>query len=79
MNTLKLRIVLLIATLIFTITTNAQKYHWQIPNAKVINTGDLEWQPEQFKYPVKSGKEVRYIDYENGNDENSSEAIVKKI
>ncbi len=47
-----------------------QTYNWQLPNAKIIATGDLQWQPEPFVCPVKKGEKVRYIDYENGSDEN---------
>jgi hypothetical protein len=51
----------------------AQTYHWQVPNAKVIATGDLQWEPQPFKYPVLPGEIVRYIDYENGDDNNDGE------
>jgi len=47
---------------------HSQEYHWQIPNAKVIATGDLQWDPKPFKYPVTAGEDVRYIDYKNGDD-----------
>ena len=65
------RLLLFIVTAIyFTATTDAQQYHWQNTYVKVIATGDLQWQPEPFVYPARKGEEVRYIDYENGNDEN---------
>jgi hypothetical protein len=65
------RLLLLIAVAIhFTGRAEAQQYHWQNPYSKVIATGDLQWQPEPFVFPVNKGEEVRYIDYESGNDEN---------
>ncbi len=44
------------------------EYSWQQPHAKVIETGDLQWQPEPFVF--ETGESVRYIDYENGDDGN---------
>lgn len=44
------------------------QYSWQKPHAKVIETGDLEWQPEPFVF--EKGISVRYIDFENGSDKN---------
>ncbi len=44
----------------------SQNYSWQEPHAIVSQTGDLEWAPESFHYTP--GSEVRYIDYENGDD-----------
>ncbi len=46
----------------------AQQYSWEKPQAKVIETGDLQWQPEPFKYI--HGSAVRYIDFEAGDDNN---------
>jgi len=43
-----------------------QQYSWQRQHAKVLPTGGLEWAPEQFKMP--KGQEVRYIDFDAGND-----------
>ena len=41
-------------------------YPWMETHATVIETGDLQWAPHEFKYrPVG---EVRYIDYESGDD-----------
>jgi hypothetical protein len=45
-----------------------QKYSWEKPHAKVLETGDLQWQPEPFKYIA--GSAVRYIDFDEGNDSN---------
>ncbi len=46
----------------------AQEYSWQKPYAKVLPTGDLEWSPRPFAF--QKGEEIRYIDYENGDDAN---------
>ena len=43
-------------------------YSWENPHAKVLETGDLQWQPEPFKFVA--GPSVRYIDFEGGNDNN---------
>lgn len=54
------------------ISTPAQssgpQYSWEKPYAKVLETGDLQWQPEEFKYIA--GSAVRYIDFDKGNDNN---------
>ena len=47
---------------------NAQQFSWQKSHAKVTATGDLEWAPLPFVY--QAGRSVRYIDYENGSDDN---------
>ena len=44
------------------------KWSWQEPNAIVMPTGDLAWNP--VKFVLKPGKSVRYIDYDNGSDNN---------
>ncbi|MFW6277385.1 MAG: LamG-like jellyroll fold domain-containing protein [Prolixibacteraceae bacterium] len=67
--TKKMLPILLMAVSAFYLS-QAQDYSWQKPHAEVIGTGDLKWKPESFKYPVKRGEEVRYIDYENGDDNN---------
>ncbi|MFP4381128.1 MAG: LamG-like jellyroll fold domain-containing protein [Candidatus Sumerlaeia bacterium] len=46
----------------------AQDYNWQKQHAKVLPTGDLEWAPAPFEF--KADGPLRYIDYENGNDNN---------
>lgn len=46
----------------------AESYSWQRPHAIVLPTGELQWAPEAFQFVV--GKQVRYIDYENGDDAN---------
>ena len=47
----------------------AKRYSWEVAEAKVSDRGDLEWVPKPFTF-VK-GDSVRYIDYENGSDDNS--------
>ncbi len=39
---------------------------WQDPQARVLPTGDLDWQPQPFVY--MAGDSVRYIDYDAGHD-----------
>ncbi len=46
----------------------AKKYSWETNQAKVLETGNLEWAPKPFVF--KAGKSIRYIDFENGNDNN---------
>lgn len=48
--------------------SSGQQYSWEKPHAKVLETGDLQWQPEDFKYIA--GSSVRYIDFVGGNDNN---------
>jgi len=43
-------------------------YSWQTPQARVLPSGDIEWQPEPFEYT--EGSSVRYIDFEGGDDAN---------
>ncbi len=47
---------------------NATSWSWQVPQAKVLPTGDLEWAPQPFEF--KAGPSVRYIDFESGRDTN---------
>ena len=46
----------------------AQGYSWQKAHAKVLPSGDLQWEPQPFVYVT--GPSVRYIDFEGGNDAN---------
>jgi len=43
-------------------------YSWETPQANVLPTGDLQWAPLPFQ--LEKGASVRYIDFENGNDNN---------
>ncbi len=44
------------------------EFSWQRMHADVIETGDLRWAPEPFAF--EAGHEVRYIDFEDGDDAN---------
>ena len=44
----------------------APPYSWAQPHARAIETGDLEWAPAPFRF--EAGAEVRYIDFEAGDD-----------
>ncbi|MFW6303455.1 MAG: hypothetical protein ACOC2L_02425, partial [Candidatus Sumerlaeota bacterium] len=44
------------------------QFSWQQPHAKVIPNGELEWTPQPFEF--QAGAVNRYIDYENGDDNN---------
>ena len=50
------------------LTAEETQYFWQKPNAKVLLHGDLEWAPEPFDFVT--GDSIRYIDFENGSDDN---------
>jgi hypothetical protein len=52
--------------------TSGLIYSWEKPHAKVLENGDLEWQPEDFEY-VK-GSSMRYIDFEEGSDTNDGKS-----
>ena len=52
-----------------------EQYSWQKPQAKVLPQGDLAWAPEPFVFQV--GKDVRYIDFEAGNDANDGTSADK--
>lgn len=44
------------------------QFFWEKTNAEILETGDIKWKPEPFSFT--KGESVRYIDFENGNDEN---------
>ncbi|MFW5830313.1 MAG: hypothetical protein ACOCXA_08645, partial [Planctomycetota bacterium] len=46
----------------------AATYSWQEIPATIDATGDLHWAPTSYQHTV--GSQVRYIDYEGGNDNN---------
>jgi hypothetical protein len=50
---------------VMTFSLHAQ-FSWQVPNAAVLPTGDLAWQPAPYVYTP--GPSVRYIDFAGGND-----------
>ncbi len=68
MKRFRIAVVCLLAVPALAVTVAAREYSWQRPHAKVVETGDLEWQPEPFVF--EKGDSVRYIDYENGDDSN---------
>ena len=47
----------------------SQDYPWQKPQAIVTETGAVLWNPEPFVDDLR-GQEVRFIDFDNGNDSN---------
>jgi len=61
---------LLLTLLLFTLTITAQEnspvYSWEKQQAKVLPNGGLEWAPQEFQ--LTTGPSVRYIDFENGDD-----------
>jgi hypothetical protein len=49
----------------------APRWSWQASNAEVDAKGDLGWKPRPFAF--QTGNDVRYIDFEKGDDANSGE------
>jgi len=49
------------------VAPDAEQFSWQKSHARVTAEGDLEWAPQPFVF--QAGASVRYIDYENGNDD----------
>ena len=47
-------------------------YSWESPMAKATARGDLLWTPQPFVF--ETGSSVRYIDFENGDDNNSGKS-----
>jgi hypothetical protein len=64
----KLLVVLLSFACLAALCEAAETYSWQETHAQVIATGDLAWQPHPFVF--EAGDDVRYIDYEAGDDGN---------
>ncbi len=60
----------IVLTLLLSAGVFAAEYTWQEPQARVLPSGDLEWAPQAFVF--EAGPEVRYIDYENGDDSNGA-------
>ncbi len=60
--------VCILLALSLTLLSAAEKYPWQNPHAEVLPNGDLNWKPEPFVF--KKGDSTRYIDFENGNNNN---------
>ncbi len=57
---------LLLAALLC-ISSALAEFSWQTPAAEVTETGDIVWSPKPFEY--RPGETIRYIDFDNGNDE----------
>ena len=59
-----------LGVLLLAVAANAAEpaFSWQRPQAKVIETGDLQWAPEPFVF--EAGRNVRYIDFAGGDDAN---------
>ena len=47
---------------------DSTRWSWQMPQAKVSPTGDLEWTPKEFHF--QPGESIRYIDFVSGDDKN---------
>src|SRR5579862_1062633 len=47
------------------------RWSWNNPEAEFTPTGDRVWKPAEFKYEAGAVANVRYIDFEGGNDDNS--------
>jgi hypothetical protein len=58
--------ILTLTLIALTLGASEAPYIWQQDQAKIIPTGDLTWQPEEFIF--ESAGDVRYIDYDNGDD-----------
>ena len=63
------KVITIVVLWMFSNILYAQEWSWQKKNAEVLQTGDLAWKPEMFVY--NPGQNIRYIDFENGNDQNS--------
>jgi len=46
---------------------SATEYAWQEPQATVTETGSVIWKPKPFQDDL-SGQDLRYIDFDNGDD-----------
>jgi hypothetical protein len=44
------------------------QFSWQDPHAKVLDTGDLVWNPKPFLF--EKGASLKYIDFDAGSDDN---------
>lgn len=44
------------------------EFSWEETHCEVTKNGDIKWKPKPFVF--EKGSSVRYIDYENGNDNN---------
>ncbi|MCS7181210.1 MAG: LamG domain-containing protein [bacterium] len=44
------------------------KFSWEETHCEITSDGDIKWKPKPFIF--EKGSSVRYIDYDNGNDNN---------
>ena len=67
---MKKLMLLVVVCLLFVVAdcSVAGQFSWQQPEARVLPSGDIAWQPREFVFEV--GDSVRYIDFESGNDAN---------
>ena len=63
------RLFLLILFLSCLTGVHASEFTWQAEHAKRSKTGDISWQPHAYQF--KTGDSIRYIDFENGDDNNN--------
>jgi hypothetical protein len=52
-----------------------ERWAWNRTMAAITPSGDLEWQPQPFKF--EKGTSVRYIDFESGSDDNDGQSTAK--
>ena len=57
------------SSLLHTLPLMAGQFPWQEAQAKILPNGDLQWAPQPYQF--EAGDEVRYIDYQGGDDNNS--------
>jgi hypothetical protein len=62
--------------LALTAAAHATEYAWQEPQAEVTETGAIQWKPKPFIDDL-SRQDVRYIDYENGDDDNDGRSTAR--
>ncbi len=67
-----IRFLLTLAVAFVSTALSGQNYIWQQPQATVLESGDLQWNPEALTEfdPASYVGDIRYIDYENGDDAN---------
>ncbi len=63
-----LTVSLIVCALFASLEASGAEYSWQKLQAEPTPTGDLKWSPRPFEFTP--GDEVRYIDFENGDDSN---------
>ncbi len=64
--------ILAVTLSLFCVSALAGQYAWQQHQAEVTPAGDIKWAPKAFRFI--SSQEVRYIDFENGDDANDGKS-----